>query len=178
MGVADSLVLVERDGEVVPWDGEQFGEMCIRGPWIADQYFRDERSASTFIDGWLHTGDVAIIDPEGYIHIVDRTKDVIKSGGEWISSVNLENALMSHPAVFEAAVVGVPHPKWDERPLAFVVVKENQTTSKEELLTLLAQKFPKWQLPDDVLFISEVPKTSVGKFLKRSLREQYKDYLL
>lgn len=171
-------IRLERDGEVVPWDGEQFGEMCIRGPWIADQYFRDERSPSTFIDGWLHTGDVAIIDPEGYIHIVDRTKDVIKSGGEWISSVNLENALMSHPAVFEAAVVGVPHPKWDERPLAFVVVKENQTTSKEELLTLLAQKFPKWQLPDDVLFISEVPKTSVGKFLKRSLREQYKDYLL
>lgn len=166
-----------RNGEVVPWDGEHFGEMCIRGPWIADEYYRDERSQDTFIDGWLHTGDVAMIDPGGYIHIVDRTKDVIKSGGEWISSVDLENALMSHPAVFEAAVVGVPHPKWDERPLAFVVLKPGQDVSKAELLAHLAPTFPKWQLPDDVLFLSEVPKTSVGKFLKRSLRDQYRDYL-
>lgn len=170
-------IRLERDGQNVPWDGEQFGEMCLRGPWIADEYYRDERSPGTFIDGWLHTGDVAMIDPEGYIHIVDRTKDVIKSGGEWISSVDLENALMSHPAVFEAAVVGVPHPKWDERPLAFVVLKEGQTASKDDLLAHLASKFPKWQLPDDILFIAEVPKTSVGKFLKRSLRDQYNNYL-
>lgn len=171
-------IRLERDGEDVPWDGEQFGEMCIRGPWIADEYYRDERSKATFVDGWLHTGDVAVIDPEGYIHIVDRTKDVIKSGGEWISSVDLENALMAHPAVFEAAVVGVPHPKWDERPLAFVVLKEGQSASKEELLALLADKFAKWQLPDDILYIDEVPKTSVGKFLKRSLRDQYRDHLI
>lgn len=170
-------IRLDRDGADVPWDGEQFGEICMRGPWIAAEYFRDERSQEAFIDGWLHTGDVAIMDPDGYVHIVDRTKDVIKSGGEWISSVDLENALMAHPAVFEAAVVGVPHPKWDERPLAFVVLKEGMSCSKEELTEHLAKKFPKWQLPDDVVFIQEVPKTSVGKFLKRSLRDQYKDHL-
>ncbi len=170
-------IRLERDGQDLPWDGEQAGEMCIQGPWIADEYYRDERSAATFIDGWLHTGDVAAIDKEGYIHIVDRTKDVIKSGGEWISSVDLENALMAHPAVFEAAVVGVPHPKWDERPLAFVVLKDGATVDKSELVTLLATRFAKWQLPDDILFIDEVPKTSVGKFLKRALREQYRNYL-
>ena len=178
MLVPGLTIRLDRNGSDVPWDGVQFGEMCIQGPWIADEYYNDDRSRSTFIDGWLHTGDVAAIDPEGYIHIVDRTKDVIKSGGEWISSVDLENALMSHPGVYEAAVVGVPHPKWDERPLAFVVPKAEQIISKEELMALLAQKFPKWQLPDDILFIDEVPKTSVGKFLKRSLRTQYKDYLV
>ncbi len=171
-------IRLDRDGSDVPWDGVQFGEMCIQGPWIAEEYYHDDRSPATFIDGWLHTGDVAAIDPEGYIHIVDRTKDVIKSGGEWISSVDLENALMAHPGVYEAAVVGVPHPKWDERPLAFVVLKEGQAVQKEELIALLAQKFPKWQLPDDILFINEVPKTSVGKFLKRALRNEYKDYLI
>ncbi len=165
-----------RDGAILPWDGHEFGEMCIRGPWIADEYFRDERSRDTFIDGWLHTGDVASIDPDGYIHIVDRTKDVIKSGGEWISSVDLENALMAHPAVFEAAVVGVPHPKWDERPLAFVVLKSGERCTKEDLIALLADKFARWQWPDDVLFVDEIPKTSVGKFLKRTLREQYQNY--
>jgi fatty-acyl-CoA synthase len=170
-------IRLERNGETLAWDGEQVGEICLRGPWIADQYFRDARTMDTFIDGWLHTGDVATIDPQGYIHIVDRTKDVIKSGGEWISSVDLENALMAHPAVFEAAVVGVPHPKWGERPLAFVVLKEGQSSTKEELLASLAQRFPKWQLPDDVLFIDEVPKTSVGKFLKRALRDRYQDFL-
>ncbi|NMP20890.1 long-chain fatty acid--CoA ligase [Sulfobacillus harzensis] len=170
-------VRLERDGQEVPWDGESAGEMCLQGPWIADEYYRDARSEEAFVDGWLHTGDVATIDKNGYIHIVDRTRDVIKSGGEWISSVDLENALMSHPAVFEAAVVGVPHPKWDERPLAFVVLKEGATASKEELLALLAQKFAKWQLPDDILYIDEVPKTTVGKFLKRALRDQYQHYL-
>lgn len=170
-------VRLERDGQPIEWDGEQAGEMCLRGPWIAEEYYQDDRSRDTFIDGWLHTGDVATIDREGYIHIVDRTKDVIKSGGEWISSVDLENVLMAHPAVFEAAVVGVPHPKWDERPLAFVVIKPESSASKEELLTFLAPHFAKWQLPDDILFIAEVPKTTVGKFLKRALRDQYRDYL-
>lgn len=170
-------IRLERDGQDVAWDGEQSGEMCIQGPWVADEYYHDERSADTFIDGWLHTGDVAMLDSEGYIHIVDRTKDVIKSGGEWISSVDLENALMAHPAIFEAAVVGVPHPKWDERPLAFVVFQPGQSASKDDLLQFLSGQFAKWQLPDDVIVVDEVPKTSVGKFLKRALREQYRDYL-
>ncbi len=171
-------VRIDRDGQTLPWDGESAGEMCLKGPWIADAYYGDDRSQDAFRDGWLHTGDVARIDPEGYIHIVDRTKDVIKSGGEWISSVDLENALMAHPAIFEAAVVGVPHPKWDERPLAFVVLKEGAQASKDDLLELLARRFAKWQLPDDILFIDEVPKSTVGKFLKRALRDQYRDHLV
>lgn len=166
-----------RDGEDVPWDGESMGELWLRGPWIADEYYHDARTRDSFEDGWLKTGDVATINPDGYVRLVDRTKDLVKSGGEWISSVDLENALMAHPAVFEAAVVGVPHPKWDERPLAFVVPKDGQSVGKEELLAHLAQTFPKWWLPDDVIILPEIPKTSVGKFMKRALREQYRDHL-
>ncbi|MCY0879316.1 MAG: long-chain fatty acid--CoA ligase [Firmicutes bacterium] len=169
-------VRLEREGRDVPWDGEAVGELCIQGPWIADAYEGDARTAETFRDGWLHTGDVATIDSEGYVRLVDRTKDVIKSGGEWISSVDLENALMAHPAVLEAAVVGIPHPRWGERPLAFVVVKEGMAVTKEELLAALGPQFARWQWPDDVIWVAEVPKTSVGKFLKRALREQYQDY--
>jgi fatty-acyl-CoA synthase len=163
----------------VPFDGHHMGELLLRGPWIADSYYHDDRSASTFIDGWLHTGDVAVIDPEGFIRLVDRTKDLIKSGGEWISSVDLENALMAHPAVFEAAVLGVPHPRWDERPLAFVVRKEglDGVVDKAALLEFLRPQFAKWWLPDDIIFVPEVPKTSVGKFLKRALRDEYQGYL-
>lgn len=167
-----------RDGEVMPWDGASAGELWLRGPWVADEYYRDDRTRDSFQDGWLKTGDVATIDEEGYIRLVDRTKDLVKSGGEWISSVDLENALMAYPAIFEASVVGVPHPKWDERPLAFVVLKEGKSATKEEILAHLSKNFAKWWIPDDVIFLDEIPKTSVGKFLKRALRDQYHEYLM
>ncbi|MBX6352060.1 MAG: long-chain fatty acid--CoA ligase [Thermoflavifilum sp.] len=169
--------LVGPDGDV-PWNGRDMGELWIRGPWIADEYYHDERTKDSFQDGWLKTGDVATIDEEGYIHLVDRTKDLVKSGGEWISSVDLENALMAHPAVFEAAVIGVPHAKWVERPLAVVALKDEYKgkVDARELLDFLRDKFAKWWIPDNVVFVDEIPKTSVGKFLKRELRETYRDY--
>jgi fatty-acyl-CoA synthase len=169
--------LVGPEGDV-PWNGRDMGELWIRGPWVADGYYHDDRTAEAVQDGWLRTGDVAVIDEEGYIHLVDRTKDLVKSGGEWISSVDLENALMAHPAVFEAAVIGVPHPKWMERPLAVVALKDKDRgrVSKEELLNFLRNQFAKWWIPDDVVFVDEVPKTSVGKFLKRELRETYREH--
>ncbi|AMX83945.1 fatty-acid--CoA ligase [Geobacillus subterraneus] len=156
----------------VRWDGQEMGELCLRGPWIAAEYYNDDRTKDAFRDGWLHTGDVVTVDEEGFVKIVDRTKDVIKSGGEWISSVDLENALMAHEAVFEAAVVAVPHPKWQERPIACVVLKEGKRVTKEELYDFLRPQFTKWWLPDDIVFLDEIPKTSVGKFLKRKLRDE------
>jgi fatty-acyl-CoA synthase len=167
------------NGEVA-WDGSEMGELLIRGPWIAAEYYKDERSNEAFKDGWLYTGDVVTIDEEGYIKLVDRTKDLIKSGGEWISSVDLENALMAHEAVFEASVIAVPHPEWQERPIACVVLKAEykNNVQKEELLDFIRPQFAKWWLPDDVIFMAEIPKTSVGKFLKRALREQLKDHLI
>jgi fatty-acyl-CoA synthase len=165
--------------EEQPWDGVAQGEIQVRGPWIARDYYNDERSKDSFTsDGWLKTGDVATIDAEGYMRIVDRTKDVIKSGGEWVSSVELENELMAHPKVAEAAVIGVRHPKWQERPLACVVVKDGESVTKEELIEFLAPRVAKWWLPDDVVFIDEVPKTSVGKFSKKDLRARFEDYAL
>jgi fatty-acyl-CoA synthase len=165
--------------ETQPWDGESRGELQVAGPWIARAYYNDPRSPESFTDdGWLKTGDVATVDPEGYIRLVDRTKDVVKSGGEWISSVELENEIMGHPKVAEAAVIGVSHPKWSERPLACVVVVEGETLTKEELLGYLDGRVAKWWLPDDVVFIDEVPKTSVGKFSKKTLRDQFADYEL
>ncbi|KPV44482.1 long-chain fatty acid--CoA ligase [Alicyclobacillus ferrooxydans] len=175
-GLEVRVVKDDEDDEDVAWDGREMGELLLRGPWIADGYYNDERSQDAFRDGWLHTGDVATIDEEGFVRLVDRTKDLVKSGGEWISSVDLENALMAHPAVFEAAVVGVPHPKWDERPLAFVVFKPGQSAAKEELLNSLRSRFAKWWIPDDILIIDEIPKTSVGKFMKRTLREEYQGH--
>jgi len=161
-------------GAELPWDGEQRGELQARGPWIARSYYRDDRAAESFTeDGWLRTGDIATVDAEGYVRLVDRTKDLVKSGGEWISSVELENEIMAHPAVKEAAVVGVPHPKWVERPLACVVVHDGAHVSAEELREFLRPRVPKWWLPDDIVFIDEVPKTSVGKFSKKTLREQF-----
>ncbi len=165
--------VVSPAGDGVPWDGATMGEVWLRGPWVADEYYRDPRTAETFQDGWYRTGDVATVDPQGYLGIVDRMKDVIKSGGEWISSVDLENAIMAHPAVAEASVVGVEHPKWQERPLACVVAKAGRTVTKEEILEHLRGRFPSWWMPDEVVFIAEVPKTSVGKFDKKVLREQY-----
>lgn len=170
------IKVIGKDGEVA-WDGNEMGELLIRGPWIAAEYYKDERTEDAFHDGWLHTGDVVTIDEEGFIKLVDRTKDLIKSGGEWISSVDLENALMTHEAVFEAAVVAVPHEQWQERPVACVVLKENVQVTKEELFEFLQPQFAKWWLPDEILFLKEIPKTSVGKFLKRSLRDQIKEEL-
>ncbi len=167
-GIESSIV--NENGEV-PWDGETMGELRLRGPWIAAEYYKDERTADAFKDGWLYTGDIAVRSKEGFIKITDRTKDLIKSGGEWISSVDLENALMSHDAVFEAAVIAIPHAKWQERPLACVVLKEGAHATKEELIEFLAGQFAKWWMPDDIVFLDEIPKTSVGKFLKAKLRE-------
>ncbi len=172
------MKVVGEHGEV-EWNGEDMGELMLRGPWIANEYFRDERSEEAFRDGWLHTGDVVTVDKEGVIKIVDRTKDLIKSGGEWISSVDIENTLMAHEAVFEASVIAVAHPEWQERPVACVVLKEEERdrVSKEDLMAYLKPQFAKWWLPDDIVFLEEIPKTSVGKFLKRSLRDQLKDHL-
>ena len=169
----------QATGEELPWDGEHRGELQAAGPWITAGYYDDERSPESFTsDGWLKTGDVAVITPDGYVRIVDRTKDVVKSGGEWISSVELENEIMAHPAVAEAAVIGVSHPKWSERPLACVVVKPDATLSPEELIEFLDGRVAKWWLPDDVVFIDEVPKTSVGKFSKKDLRDRFADHVL
>ena len=159
-------------GEELPWDGVAFGEIQVRGPWIARGYHNGYDPGKLTEDGWFRTGDVAKVTPEGYIQIVDRTKDVIKSGGEWISSVELENAIMAHPKIMEAAVIGLVHPKWDERPVAYAVAKpefKGQVT-QEEVIDFLRDKVAKWWLPDEVRFIDEVPKTSVGKFDKKVLR--------
>jgi fatty-acyl-CoA synthase len=170
--------LVGDDGSVLPNDGESLGELEVRGPWITGSYYSPDGSAidpEKFDDGWLRTGDVGKITPNGYLTLVDRSKDVIKSGGEWISSVDLENAVMGHPAVAEAAVIGVPDEKWDERPLVAIVLREGSEAKAEELRDFLADKFAKWQLPERWTFIAEVPKTSVGKFDKKRLRAQYAD---
>ena len=159
-------------GEELPWDGVAFGEIQVRGPWIARGYHNGYDPGKLTEDGWFRTGDVAKITPEGYIQIVDRTKDVIKSGGEWISSVELENAIMAHPKIMEAAVIGLAHPKWDERPVAFAVAKPEfkGKVTQEEVIDFLKDRVAKWWLPDEVRFIDEVPKTSVGKFDKKVLR--------
>lgn len=168
---------VNEEGMEIPWDGKTYGELQVRGPWVIRSYYNDERSGESFSEGWFRTGDVVTIDPEGYILIVDRTKDLVKSGGEWISSQELENVIMSHPKVLEAAVIAVPHPKWQERPLACVVAKPDYKDSltKEEILDYLRPRFPSMYLPDDVVFVEAIPKTSVGKFDKKVLRAQYKD---
>jgi fatty-acyl-CoA synthase len=167
-----------EDGEV-PWNDEDFGELWIRGPWVTTEYFRrPEANEQEFENGWLKTGDVVRVDAEGYIQIVDRAKDVIKSGGEWISSQELENAIMAHDDVSEATVIGVPHEKWQERPVAFVVAREgvDRGTLNEEVMALLAEEYPKWWLPDDVVHIDSVPKTATGKFDKKVLRAEYTDH--
>jgi fatty-acyl-CoA synthase len=166
--------LVGPDGSVVPRDGRAVGELEVRGPWITGSYFRDD-DPDKFHDGWLRTGDVGSISPDGFLALTDRSKDVIKSGGEWISSVELENALMAHPAVAEASVVGVPDDKWGERPLATVVVKDGQSVSMDDLRDFLGERVAAWQLPERWSFVDEVPKTSVGKFDKKVIRRQYAD---
>ena len=173
------LRVVDPDtGELQPWDDQASGEIQAAGPWCAAAYYRDDTGTQFTDDGWLRTGDVATVDRSGSIRIVDRTKDLLKSGGEWISSVELENAIMSHPAVAEAAVIGVPHEKWVERPLACVVLQDGATLTPDELRGHLEPLVPHWWLPDAVEFIDEVPKTSVGKFSKKTLRDKFAGYKL
>jgi fatty-acyl-CoA synthase len=165
---------VMADGNEVPWDGESMGELEVRGPWVAASYFEDDELKDRWTDdGWFRTGDIVAMHPRGFIQIKDRSKDVIKSGGEWISSVELENMIMGHPAVAEAAVIAMPHEKWQERPLAVVVLKEGQTATADDLLAHLEGQCAKWWLPDRFEFVEEIPKTAVGKFKKTALREQF-----
>ncbi|MFC0187390.1 long-chain fatty acid--CoA ligase [Fictibacillus aquaticus] len=170
------MKVVGANGEV-KWDGQEMGELVLRSNWICDEYYKDD-DKSAFSDGWLYTGDVVTVNEEGTIKIVDRTKDLIKSGGEWISSVDLENALMAHEDIFEASVIAIPHPEWQERPLACVVLKPEAAgrVTKQDIKDYLRPQFAKWWIPDDVVFLNEIPKTSVGKFLKRALREQLKEH--
>ena len=170
--------LVDDEGKNLAWDGEQRGELLFKGPWIADGYYNDPRSEETFGDGWYHSGDIASVDPNGYIQIGDRVKDMVKSGGEWISSVDLETAIIGHPGVLEAAVIAVPHERWLERPLACVVpnAESQGKLDKAEVLDFIRDKFASWWIPDDVVFIDEIPKTSVGKFDKKVLRERFQNY--
>ncbi len=176
------LRIVDDEGNPLPWDGKTMGEVQVRGPWVVSAYYNDpEANEGAFTpDGWFRTGDVATMDPEGYMEITDRTKDLIKSGGEWISSVQLENLLMAHPKVMEAAVIAVHHSKWQERPLAVVVPvpEHKEEITKEELIEFLRPQVASWWLPDDIVFVDELPKTSVGKFDKKVLRDQYREYRL
>ena len=172
------LKIVDEDGHRLPWDGVAFGEVWVRGPWIASGYFKGEGGDKLDNEGFFPTGDIATIDADGYLQLVDRTKDVIKSGGEWVSSIDLENAAMGHPDVAEAAVIAVPHPKWQERPLLLVVAREGKSPSRDDILEHLAGQVAKWWLPDDVVFLDELPHTATGKVLKLELRKQFRDHRL
>jgi 3-(methylthio)propionyl---CoA ligase len=171
------MKIVDGEGRELPRDGKAFGDLLVRGPWILRQYFKDE-GGDPLRDGWFPTGDVATIDADGYMQITDRSKDVIKSGGEWISSIELENIAVAHPAIAEAAVIGVRHPKWDERPLVVAVKKPGASVTREELLAFYRGKVAKWCLPDDVAFVEQLPHTATGKLLKTKLRQDFKDYRL
>ncbi|MDY6817188.1 MAG: long-chain fatty acid--CoA ligase [Halobacteriales archaeon] len=175
--------VINDDGETVAWDGEEYGELLIRGPWVTTEYYDDPEATEAAFDGeWLRTGDIVTVDPDGYIEIVDRAEDVIKSGGEWISSQELENTLMAHEAVSEAAVIGVPHERWQERPAGFVVPADDATVDRETLKTelreLVEAEYPDWWVPDTFVFIKAIPKTATGKFSKQTLREKYADQSL
>ena len=172
------MKIVDDSGKELPRDGKAFGDLLVRGPWITSGYFKGEGGQVLDKDGWFATGDVATIDSDGYMQITDRSKDVIKSGGEWISSIDLENAAMAHPAVAEAAVICIAHPKWDERPLLIVHKKPDASIDKKELIEFLGSKVAKWWLPDDVQFVEAIPHTATGKILKTKLRETFKDYKL
>ncbi|MCW3490352.1 long-chain fatty acid--CoA ligase [Dethiobacter alkaliphilus] len=168
------MKIVNDEGKEVAWNGKEMGELCVRGPWITSEYYKEpERSAENIKDGWLYTNDIVTIDEEGFILIQDRAKDLIKSGGEWISSVDLENTIMSHPEVVEAAVIAVPDPKWQERPMACVVLKDGSNVTEQDILDFLKPKVARYWMPDKVQIIGEIPKTSVGKFNKKALRETY-----
>ena len=171
------LRIVDDAGKEQPWDGVAFGALQVRGPWVCSDYFKLEGKGGAHTeDGWFDTGDVATIDADGFMAITDRTKDVIKSGGEWISSIELENAAMGHPGVAEAAVIGVHHPKWSERPLLLVIKKEGENPGKDEILKFLEDKVAKWWVPEEVEFVEEFPYTATGKIKKTELRKQFADY--
>ncbi len=170
------MKIVDDAGRELPWDGTASGNLVVRGPWVIERYFK--RDESPLLDGWFPTGDVATIDADAYMQITDRSKDVIKSGGEWISSIDLENIAMSHPAVHEAAAIACKHPKWDERPLLVVVCKPGQSLTREEMLAYYEGKIAKWQIPDDVVFVDEIPHTATGKIQKLKLREQFAHHVL
>ncbi|RYF47615.1 MAG: long-chain fatty acid--CoA ligase, partial [Comamonadaceae bacterium] len=176
------MKIVDGEGQELPWDGKAYGELLVKGPWIVQAYFKGEGGNPLLQDangdGWFPTGDVATIDADGYLQITDRSKDVIKSGGEWISSIDIENIAVAHPAVAMAACVGVAHPKWDERPIVVVAKKPGAEVTREELLAFYEGKTAKWQIPDDVVFVDAIPLGATGKILKTKLREQLKGYQL
>jgi fatty-acyl-CoA synthase len=172
------MKITDDAGRELPWDGKRFGRLKVRGPAVAKSYYKGEGAEVFEPDGWFDTGDVATMDRYGYMQITDRSKDVIKSGGEWISTIELENLAVGHPKVAEAAVIGVTHPKWDERPLLVIVLKKGETASKEELLGFMQDKVAKWWMPDDVVFVEEIPHTATGKIQKITLRQRFKDYVL
>ncbi len=175
----EARILNDED-RPLPHDGTAVGEMVVRGPWIASGYFGDEQASHAALteDGWFRTGDVCTIDADGYVQITDRRKDVIKSGGEWISSIDLENLAIGHPDVMEAGAIGVPHPKWGERPLLVIVPKTGRQPTQESVLSYMADRMPKWMLPDAVVTVAELPHTATGKILKTKLREQFREYRL
>ena len=170
-----SMKIINDEGKTLPNDGKTFGRLMVKGPAIIERYFKSDETALE--EGWFDTGDVATIDTQGYMRIVDRSKDVIKSGGEWISSIDLENTAVGHPGVAEACVVGVAHAKWDERPLLFIVKNGLEECDKDSVLNYLSDKVAKWWLPDDVIFLDELPHGATGKLLKTGLREEYKNHL-
>jgi fatty-acyl-CoA synthase len=171
------MKIVDGAGAELPWDGQAFGDLLVKGPWVISEYFKGE-GGSPLVDGWFPTGDVATIDADGFMQITDRSKDVIKSGGEWISSIDVENIAMSHPAVAMAACIGMKHPKWDERPIIAVVTKPGCTVSRDELIHFYDGKTAKWQVPDDVVFVESIPLGGTGKMQKSKLRELLKEYKL
>ena len=175
------MAIVDEEGHAQPWDGKASGNLVVKGPWVIGSYFGIQRSPMVDVDGdpgWFPTGDVATIDADGFMQITDRSKDVIKSGGEWISSIDLENIAMAHPAVHEAAAISCKHPKWDERPMLVVVLKPGASATREDILTFFDGRIAKWQIPDDVVFVDEIPHTATGKIQKLKLREQFKDHQL
>jgi len=172
------LKIVDDEDNEMPRDGVAFGRLLVRGPWITKGYFRSEGGAVIDDDMWFDTGDVATLDTDGYMQITDRSKDVIKSGGEWISSIDVENEAIGCAGIIEAAVIAVPHPKWDERPLVIAVKEPGHAVTREDVITHLESTLAKWQLPDDVVFVDELPHTATGKLLKTKLRTEYKDYKL
>jgi fatty-acyl-CoA synthase len=177
------MKIVDDHGAELPWDGKTYGDLLVKGPWVVRDYYKSDKSdkgegASPLVDGWFPTGDVATIDADGYMQITDRSKDVIKSGGEWISSIDIENIAVAHPAVAMAACIGVAHPKWDERPIIAVVKKSGAEVTREELLRFYDGKTAKWQIPDDVVFVDAIPIGATGKMLKTRLRDMLKDYQL
>ncbi|WP_305806964.1 AMP-binding protein, partial [Stenotrophomonas sp. YIM B06876] len=174
------MKIVDGDGKELPWDGKTYGDLLVRGPWILDTYYKGASPLVADAQGrqWFPTGDVATIDADGFMQITDRSKDVIKSGGEWISSIDIENIAMGHPAIAMAACIGMPHPKWDERPIVAVTKKPGAQVTREQLLQFYEGKTAKWQIPDDVVFVDAIPLGATGKMLKVKLREQLKDYRL